>query len=169
MDLMLLDEFYDYKNQLMEDILTTESIVRLISEKKEPEMPAFDLAYTQVFPYEYIPETIEHGQTFICFDVDIQKAANQTYLQPVIYIWVFTHKSLMRLPEGGVRTDAIAAELAKKLNGSRMYGLGTMDFFSSKRFAPITDYQGKVLTFHTTDFNTLKPTGQRVPSNRKTG
>lgn len=166
---MLLDEFYDYKNQLMEDILTTEPIVKLLSEDANFSIPAFNLAYKQVFPYEYVPETIEHGQTFICFDVDIQKAANQTYLLPVIYVWVFAHKSRLRLPEGGVRTDMIAAELAKKLNGSRMYGLGTLDFYSSKRFAPIADYQGKVLTFHATDFNTLKPTGQRVPSNRKTG
>lgn len=166
---MFLDEFYDYKNQLMEDILTTESIVSLVSEKKDHPIPAIDLAYTQVFPYEYIPETIEHGQTFICFDVDIQKSSSQTFLTPIIYIWVFTHKSRMRLPEGGVRTDAIAAELAKKLNGSWMYGLGKLDFYSSKRFAPVADYQGKVLVFHTTDFNAPKPTGQRIPSNRKKG
>lgn len=166
---MLLNEFYDYKNQLMEDILTTESIVKLLSEDGKYSMPAVNLAYKQVFPYEYIPDTIEHGQTFICFDVDIQKSANQTYYYPIIYIWIFTHKSLMRMPEGGVRVDVIAAELAKKLNGSRMYGLGTLDFYSSKRFAPIADYQGKVLTFHAVDFNTPKPTGQKIPSNRKTG
>lgn len=166
---MLLNEFYDYKNQLMEDILTTESIVKLLSEDGKYSMPAVNLAYKQVFPYEYIPDTIEHGQTFICFDVDIQKSANQTYYYPIIYIWIFTHKSIMRMPEGGVRVDVIAAELAKKLNGSRMYGLGTLDFYSSKRFAPIADYQGKVLTFHAVDFNTPKPTGQKIPSNRKTG
>lgn len=164
---MLLDEFYDYKNQLMEDILTTEPIVKLLSGGNSYQVPAYDMAYTQVFPFEYIPETIEHGKTFICFDVDIQKAASQTYYSPIIYVWIFTHKSLMRLPEGGVRVDVIAAELAKKLNGSRMYGLGTLDFYSSKRFAPIADYQGKVLTFHAYDFNTTKPTGQRIPSNRK--
>lgn len=166
---MLLDEFYDYKNQLMEDVLTTESIVKLLSEGNDYNIPAIDLAYKQVFPFEYVPETIEHGQTFICFDVDIQKAASQTYLLPVIYVWVFAHKSRLRLPEGGVRTDMLAAEIARKLNGSRMYGLGTLDFYSSKRFAPIADYQGKVLTFHAVDFNTPKPTGQRIPSNRKTG
>lgn len=164
---MLLEEFYDYKNQLMEDILTTEPIVKLLSDKDAYQVPAFGMAYTQVFPFEYIPDTVEKGQTFICFDVDIQKSASQTYYSPIIYIWIFTHKSLLRLPEGGVRTDALASEIAKKLNGSRMYGLGTLDFYSSKRFAPISDYQGKVLTFHAVDFNTPKPTGQRIPSNRK--
>lgn len=167
---MLLEEFYDYKNQLMEDILTTQSIVDLLGNDTKHTAPARELAYTQVFPYEYIPDTIEHGRTYICFDVDIQKSANQTYYYPIIYVWIFTHKSLMRLiPEGGVRVDKIAVEIAKKLNGSLMYGLGPLDMYSSKRFAPITDYQGKVLTFHATDFNTPKPTRQPIPSNRKRG
>lgn len=166
---MLLEEFYDYKNQLMEDILTTEPIVRLMYEGDRYNIPAYDLAYTQVFPYEYIPDTVEHGQTFICFDVDIQKSANQTFYYPIIYVWIFTHKSLMRMPEGGVRVDYLAAELAKKLSGSMMYGLGPLDLYSSKRFAPITDYQGKVLTFHAVDFNAPKPTRQPVPGNRKKG
>lgn len=166
---MLLDEFYNYKNQLMEDILTTESIVSLMYEKGNYSIPAYDMAYSQVFPYEYIPDTIEHGMTYICFDVDIQKSANQTYYYPIIYVWVFTHKSLMRIPGGGVRVDNIASEIAKKLSGSMMYGLGRLELYSSKRFAPIADYQGKVLTFHATDFNAPKPVKQTIPSNRKKG
>lgn len=166
---MLLDEFYDYKNQLMEDILTTREIVDLICGDKEQTLPARNLAYKQVFPFEYIPETVEHGQTFVCFDVDIQKSANQTFYYPIIYVWIFSHKSLLRLPEGGVRVDRLAAEIAKKLSGSFMYGLGALDLYSSKRFAPITDYQGKVLVFHAVDFNAPKPTRQPIPSNRKKG
>lgn len=166
---MLLEEFYDYKNQMMEDILTTKSIVDLLGNDVVHEIPALELAYTQVFPFEYIPDTVEHSRTYICFDIDIQKSANQTYYYPIIYVWIFTHKSLMRLPEGGVRTDKIAAEIAKKLCGSMMYGLGPLEMYSSKRFAPITDYQGKVLTFHALDFNSPKPTKQPIPSNRKRG
>lgn len=164
---MQLEEFFDYKNQLMADLLTNDTIVRLLTDDctyiNNPET----LVYNQVFPYEYIPETIEHGQTFICCDVDIQKSVNKTFLLPVLYIWVFTHKSKLRLPEGGVRTDKLASEIAKTINGSRYYGLGELDLYSAKRFAPITDYQGKVLTFHATDFNRFTPSGKTVPTNRK--
>ena len=166
---MLLDEFFDYKNQLMEDLLTTDSIVRLLSDECNPVVPATSLAYTQVFPYEHIPETVTHSHTFICFDVDIQSSANRTFLNPIIYIWIFTHKSKMRLPEGGVRIDKLASEIAKKINGSRFYGLGELEFYSSKRFAPLTEYHGKVLTFHAKDFNNPRPTGKEIPSNRKRG
>ena len=163
---MQLNEFYDYKNQLMGDILTNEKIVSMIDEEIDFKK-ANTLAYTKVFPYEYIPETVQHGATYICFDVDIQRASNKTYYTPVIYIWVFTHKSLMRLKDGGVRVDQICAKLAETLNGSRYYGLGELDLYSVKRFAPMTDYQGKVITLYAEDFNRLSPTGKPIPANRK--
>ena len=165
---MYLEEFYDYKNQLMGDILTNETIVALINENV-PFEEAETLAYTQVFPYEYLPETVEEGRTFICFDVDIQRSNGKTFLSPVIYIWVFTHKSLLRLPEGGVRPDKLCSEICKVIDGSRMYGLGELNIYSAKRFSPMTDYQGKVLMFQATDFNRVYDPKRPVPSNRKTG
>lgn len=164
---MQLDEFYNYKNKLMEDLLSNESIVKLINDNV-PSSDASSLAYVNVFPYEYVPETLEHGRTYICFDVDVQKAQNKTFLTPTIYIWVFTHKSLLRLPNGGgVRTDAICSEICKTINGSREYGLGELDLYSVRRFAPVTEYQGKCLTFQAADFNRQYDPNKYVPSNRK--
>lgn len=164
---MQLEEFYDYKNQLMNDLLTNPDIVRLLDDDFQKTDKPENLVYSQVFPYEYIPDTIEHGQTFICCDVDVQRSMNKTFLLPVLYVWVFSHKSKLRLPEGGVRTDKLCSEIAKSINGSRLYGLGELDLYSAKRFAPITDYQGKVLTFQAQEFNRTSPTGKSAPSNRK--
>ena len=160
--------YNDYKHRLMEDLLTNGAIVRLLTDDPALIAEPLKLVYSQVFPYEYVPNTVEHGQVFICCDVDVQKALNKTYLLPTIYIWVFAHKSKLRLPDGsGVRTDKLSAEVIKTINGSRMYGLGELDFFSSKRFAPISDYQGKQLTFNAVDFNRLSPTGKPIPERRK--
>ena len=120
---MQLEELFDYKNQLMEDLLTVDTIVNLIDDKVSVE-EAPSLVYERVFPFEYIPDTVEHGHTFVCCDVDIQKAPDKTFLYPVLYVWVFSHKSKLRLPEGGVRTDKLVSEIAKAINGSRLYGLG---------------------------------------------
>lgn len=165
---MYLDEFFGYKNQLAGDLLTEENIVKLLSDDLIVE-DAENLMYRQVFPYEYVPETVEHGRTFICCDVDIDKVYNKTFLSPVLYVWLFTHKSLLRLPDGGVRTDKLAHEIAKKVEGSYYYGLGPLILSGCKRFAPMMDYQGKVLIFRARDFNTVAPTGKPIPSNRKTG
>lgn len=165
---MQLSEFFDYKNKLMEDLLTNESIVKLIDENVDLQN-AKKLAYANVFPYEYIPETVEHAKTLICFDVDIQESINKTFLLPTLYVWVFSHKSKLRLQEGGVHTDKLVSEIAKAINGSRFYGLGELDLYSVRRFAPVTDYQGKVMTFHAKEFNRLSPNNKPVPSNRKKG
>lgn len=166
---MYLEEFFDYKNQLMKDLLTNETICELLRDEETGSTATEELAYRRVFPYDYVPETVEYGGTYICFDVDIQSVTSKTYLCPVIYIWVFAHKSKMRLPEGGVRTDKLCCEISKVINGSRFYGLGELNLYSVKRFAPMTDYQGKLLTFDATDFNRLSPTGKPIPHNRKTG
>ena len=164
---MYLDEFFDYKNQFMQDILTNTEIVKLLHDDyKEVDHPE-EYMYTQVFPYAHLPDTVEHGFTFICCDVDISRTYNKTYYQLELDVYIFTHKSKMRLPEGGVRVDRISAEIARLLDGSRMYGLGELNMSSSKRFAPMADYQGRILTFTCDDFNRTTPTGKPVPPNRK--
>lgn len=165
---MQLEEFFDYKNTCMEDLLTNEAIVKLVNEDVSLEN-AESLVYKQVFPFEFVPDTVEQGKTFICVDVDIQRVVGKTYFLPTMFVWVFTHKSLLKLPKGGVRTDKLCSEIAKKLNGSRFYGLGELELTSVKRFAPMTDFQGKVMTFTATDFNRLHNPNKPTPSNRKKG
>ena len=161
-----LEELFDYKNRVMEDLMTNPKIVNLINENVGLE-DAETLIYTQVFPYEYIPDTVEEGHTFICVDVDLLSTDNKTFYNPVLYIWEFTHKSKLRLPEGGVRTDKLASEIAREINGSRYYGLGELSLFSMKRFAPIVDFQGKALVFHAKDFNRPFDGKRSTPANRK--
>lgn len=165
---MQLSEFFDYKNKLMEDLLTNEEVVNLVDDTVGLD-GAKQLAYTSVFPYEYIPDTVEEAKTFICFDVDVQESMNKTFLRPTLYIWVFSHKSKLRLLEGGVQTDKLVSKIAEAINGSHDYGLGELELYSVKRFAPVTDYQGKVMTFHAKEFNRPSPNNKPIPSNRKKG
>ncbi len=164
---MQLSDLYDYKNKLMEDLLTNEKIVELLNEEL-PFSEARSLAYKQVFPAEYIPETVHDGSTFICFDVDVQSADSKTFLTPILYVWVFAHRSRLRLPNGGgVRTDALCSEICKAINGSREYGLGELNLYAVKRFAPMTDYNGKVMTFIMKEFNRQYNPNKYTPTNRK--
>ena len=163
---MYLDEFFDYKNELMKTLCCNDKIVKLITDSDDATTPNHSLAYTQIYPFEFVPETVDDGKTFICFDVDIAEVVDKTYYLPVLYIWVFTHKSKMRLSQGGIRTDELSVEINKELNGSRYFGLGELDLHSVGRFSPIVDYQGRVLTYYATDFNRLSPS-KKPPANRK--
>lgn len=166
MAVMLLNEFFDYKNELMKTLCNNKDIVSLITDSDKAPVPNYDLAYKQIYPFEYIPDTVDDGKTFICFDVDIARVYDKTYYEPVLYLWVFTHKSKMRLKKGGIRTDQLAMEIDKELNGSRYFGLGELDLYSVGRFSPITDYQGRIMTYVAKDFN--RPgISKRPPANRK--
>lgn len=164
---MYLDELFHYKNRLMKDLVENPRIIKLLQDEANPQKKPEDFIYTQLFPFEFIPETVEHGKVIISFDVDVMKSDSKTYYDPVIYVWIVCHKSKMRLPEGGVRMDEIAIEIVKTLSGSRHYGLGELDFFSSRRFASTNDYTGKQLTFHAKDFNHLHAYAKEIPNNRR--
>ncbi len=173
---MQLAEFYDYKNTLMGDILTNERLVWLLSDEDTNGNKIYtldnaeELAYKQVHPYEYVPETLYDGSTMICFDVDVFSVPNKTYYEPTLYIWVMAHRSRLRLPDGGgVRTDAICEELCKMINGSRKYGLGELNLYAVKRWAVVSDYPGKMMTFHAKDFNRPYTPDKYTPANRKAG
>lgn len=163
---MQLDEFFDYKNELMKRLCCNPKIVRLVTDSDEAPVPNYDLAYTQIFPFEHIPEIVDDGKTFICFDVDIASVIDKTYYVPVVYVWAFTHESKMRMSEGGVRLDNLAVEINKELNGSRYFGLGELDLSSVTRFVPQSGYLGRALAYKALDFNRLAPS-QKPPVNRK--
>lgn len=165
---MQLEEFFDYKNEFMECVCKNPKLVHLVTGSKEAPVPNFDIRYNQVFPYQRVPETTDDAQTFICFDVDIESVMNKTFYAPVIYVWAFTHKSKMRLDEGGVRTDKLAVEIDKMLNGSRYFGLGELELYSVGRFSPTIDYQGRELIYSAKDFNRAGQS-KRPPANRKVG
>lgn len=162
---MKLEEFFDYKNRLMKDLCCNEEIVRLITDNNDADVPNHTLSYSQIFPYEFVPETVDDGKTFICFDVDIANVENKTFYTPVLYVWVFTHKSKMRLDAGGLRLDIMASKINDLLNGSRFYGLGELELKNVSRFSPITDYQGRALTYVARDFN--RSSTHSIPANRK--
>lgn len=165
---MELEEFYNYKNRLMQDLCSDAAIVKLVTLEDNPTVPATNLIYDQVFPYQYVPETEEEGRTFICFDVDILSAPNKTFYYPALYVWGFTHKSKFRTPDGKILIDQLSVEINRILNGNRFYGLGDLRLDSVLRFSPNKDYLGRALTYLSKDFNRLSGM-KAVPNNRRLG
>lgn len=169
MVVVLLEEFFDYKNLLMKDLCSNEDVVKLITNNEEAAVPNNKLPYTQIFPYQNIPETVDEAKTFICYDVDIIAVDNKTFYTPVIYIWICTHKSKYRCESGGVLLDKLSIAIDKMLNGSRFYGLGELKLDSVTRFIPVADFMGREMIYYAKDFNRPWSTVGSSPSNRKKG
>lgn len=168
---MNLEETFDYKNRLMEYACKNEEIVKLVTKNKNASVPNHTLPYSQMFPCEWVPDTVDNAKTFVCFDVDIASVPNKTFYLPVLYVWVFTHKSNLRAPVelgGGLTVERVCVEIDKMLNGNRFFGLGNLMLSGLKRFTPISGYHGRVIIYSAKDFN--RPSGRiEAPSNRKNG
>ena len=163
---MLLDELFEYKNELMKTLCSNKAIMQLMTDDENIAVPNHKIAYNQIFPFEYVPDTLDKGLTFICYDVDIIDVENKTFLYPIIYIWIFTHKSKLRLPQGGIRLDSLTIEINKELNRSRLFGLGELNLKRVDRFVPMDDFQGRCLVYYAKDFNNTTPP-KLIPANRR--
>ena len=86
---MQLEEFYDYKNLLMKQLCCDPEVVTSVTDNDDAKVPNHDLPYEQIFPYEYIPETVNDARNFICFDMDIVSVPNKTIYIPVISKIIF--------------------------------------------------------------------------------
>ena len=69
-----------------------------------------------------------------------------------ILFWTFTHQTLMCTSEG-IRTDILASEVDKIINGNRNLGLGTVELKKVLRVNPAKDYHGRSLLYRSVDFN----------------
>lgn len=150
-----LAEFTEYKNTLMEAICTSDSIFNLLKLPSDnPSLRCKDLRYVRIFPYNYVPLTIETAQTFICFTVTAPNVGKGIISDFILTIYVFTHQDLMRTKEG-MRTDLLVTELDKLLDGSTKYGLGKVSLKACDVMqVPSRGYSGLYVMYSVKDFVT---------------
>lgn len=149
-----LEEFTVYKNTLMEAICTSDSIFNLMKLSNDPsDLRCKDLRYVRIFPYNYVPLTIETAQTFICFTVTAPNVKNNIISELILTVFVFTHQDLMRT-KNGMRTDLLISEIDKLLNGSTKYGLGKVELKACDVMqVPCQGYSGLFSMYKVKDFN----------------
>lgn len=151
-----LEEFTTYKQTLMETICTSPTIVSLLKKETDSaDITGRDMRYDRIFPYNYVPLTIENATTFICFTVTAPNVRDDIISELRLVIYVFTHQDLMRTAKG-MRTDLIVSEIDKLLNGSTKYGLGKVSLRSCDVMqVPAQGYSGLYLVYAVKEFNNL--------------
>lgn len=149
-----LDELFLYKQKLFELLCGDEKIVRLLLDREDVEVPNRDLPMKLVLPYNYVPEAATHGSTYICFDIEIPRVENNTYLDPAIYVWAFCHQSKMVVEGGGgTRPDQLALRINRVLLKSSAFGATPLQLASVSSVSPIKGFWGKLLQYRTVAFN----------------
>lgn len=122
-------EIITYKQSAMTAVAANDNIVKAINAKYssgEPMDPG-DLFYTHIFPYAYIPETIDTVGCYITFEISMPSVSTVNYFfkDVLITITIICHQDMMQMKEdeplgatGATRADYISVELDKLFNKS---------------------------------------------------
>lgn len=163
---MNLLELGEYKQTIVTKILKAQDIIPIILPNPNSNYEIDDQLLGDpkqglegcVYPFLYVPDTVEAAKTFICIETDVLKVVNQHVVDLRLYVQIFTHKSLMQYTEvgmSGTRVDILISKTDKLLNSSRDFGIGRLKLDGCNIVFPQQDYYGRILIYNMSDFNTI--------------
>lgn len=147
-----LEEFDDYKRVIVNKLLRDKEFVSLMTDEKDPVLPASGLLNKQIFLYDYLDNTITEDKVMICVDCDDDDAVNCAVTRFNLHIWIAVPKSLMNM-SGKIRRDALASRADELLNGSTEFGFGRLTRKAGGRFHMNNTYRCRTLNYTVEDWN----------------
>lgn len=145
-------EIIEYKQQIFSDIVNNDELIKALAPTDIVEND--DVMYKYVFPYTYIPDTIQEANCYITFSLDVPRVstANYFFKEVVLQFTIICHQSKMKTEYGATRTDYIAHIIEKMFNGSKKYG-DSLELVSSVEGHMDRSHRTRVLRFATNDIN----------------
>lgn len=126
-------EVGEIRNKILNVLTENEDIVKCLKYNtpdfldKPLDFEPKELVYKNIFPYMRVPDVSETENTFITMLFkNFKLMDNGHYRIGSIWIYVITHKNLMRTNYGLLRSDFLLNKIDTLLNGSRDFGLGRL-------------------------------------------
>lgn len=165
-----LNEIPFLKNNVLEKFLNDELLVRLLADASNVSLPALDLRYKRVYPWEYTLETTSEAAAFITMEMvatpmlDERGRRNPVVKDIHLFVYAFCHQSIMLvddevgarlgIPQRGTRVDIMLARVDELLNGAELSSFGKLEFDGQEIInPPASRYVGKCTTYSTKNFN----------------
>lgn len=146
-----------YKNQIAADLLANKDIVQAIKEVIPPERlkEIDDLMYTYIFPYDYIPQTLQEVGCYICYELYVPKVSTVNYFfKDMIFEFnIICHQDVMKTGYQATRTDYIAALIEEIFNGNTSYTYKDLELVSSVPGHVTQAHRCRTVRFAAEDFN----------------
>lgn len=149
-------EIVEYRKKIMNAICKSPELVKLLGEESS-EYPEETIPYNKVFPYEFIPETIQETDRYINFELQTYYDEFNDVLRNVtVYFFIFCHHEAIRYVEDGstyLWYDRIACELDNIFTDNDVIGIGKTKIISNIPYYPVNRFKGRQLQFKIKDFN----------------
>ncbi len=155
-----------YKMDVLGRLLQSDTITKLLKYNtsdalfqdslSEDEKSA--LMYNRIYPYRFVPKTMETQGTWITLGVNGFRRHQDgfkvfdDYQAGEIYFYLFTHHDLMKT-DSGVRQDLILGEIDKIFDGSTGLGMGELKLrYVNELWIHNNKFGGYSIAFTITDF-----------------
>ncbi|WP_257129957.1 hypothetical protein [Bacillus cereus] len=161
-----MEKLGEYKMEILNRCLESQVLAKLLKydsedalSKKDIEMDdAFSLMNTRVFPYRFVPTTIDEQGTFLTLGVNGFRRYQEgftvfdDYQAGEIYFYFFTHVDIMRT-DNGVRQDLMLAEISRLFDGTKGIGMGELKLrYLNELWIHNNKFGGYAVSFTVTDF-----------------
>lgn len=148
----------DYRNVITNEILSNETIVKILSNDELNLESADELLGEHLVPQQYIPDTITETGSYILYDLDenilySKGSTRSTYTELTLYFWIFTHKDMPRYG-GRLRNDILTRELKKLFGEVNNMGIAPNHLMYNRIYNSINNkYAGRIMAFKITDWS----------------
>ena len=152
-------ELGKYKQLIVFKLLESQDICKALNYQTENFLELDDiedpteLIYNNVLPHMFVPYVDDTAKTYLSVHFKKFKSISKSFKSGLIYVSVFTHKSLFKTNYGVTRIDFLLNKVDEILNGMRGIGLGELEFYEMDELMVNNSYSGAYLSYKPVDFN----------------
>lgn len=149
------DNIREFKKTTIAKLVESDELITAMGNKDVEEND--EAIYKYIFPYFYIPYTIESAKSYICMKVNMTGASskNDLFGHFSVIVWVISHQDIMRMDgvDGSTRVDYMSSIVEKLLNGSDAFGTQKLQLVTNTEDSLDMKHRCRVLTFKTMDIS----------------
>lgn len=145
------------KNEAVAKLVASDKVIKAMGNDDIEEND--EAMYKYIFPYLYIPYTIEGSHSYICMKVIMtgRQSVNDLFGNYSVIIWVIVNQSLMQMDGvgGATRLDHLADMVETIFAGSEAFGTKRLQLVSNTEDDLDTRHRARKLTFTTTNISDM--------------
>ena len=143
------------KNEAIARLVESDEVIRAMGNDDIEEND--EAVYKYIYPYLYIPFTIEGAHSFICMKVIMtgRQGANDLFGNYQVIIWVIVNQKIMQMEGvgGATRLDYLADQVERLFAGSEAFGTKKLQLVTNTEDDLDTYHRARKLTFTTTNIS----------------
>lgn len=160
-----LDQLVEFPAEIIRRISEDKYCVGLLVNKsfdsvEEDDMD--DALENHIFDYQYVDKTTQEAGAYVWAEIEVPRVDNRQIKSVRVYVTIACHGQVMRLDRNkfagviGNRRDNLVRYVDRLLNGSQVFGIGTLELRSALTLTSINNFTIRELTYEIPDFNIVE-------------